>query len=243
MINRPLYVRKYHSGRLKEFGWIVNDTFDDSRRQNEIIGLTDSQMMRTIRDVSNRSFNKEKLEILIKTRDMYKKKLTYQQKHPNKELIAKLKSVYKRSNNTLINRLWNKYISTSIYTDEAKRIQDRIYRTTFQEDYVTVVMDNNKHYEYLYKNGFYINGKLFRRLSCPAGKARVSTVIFCREEILNEVITRLDNGRNLNKKFSPSKFNAYFGLYGSSTSIVSDPKFIVVKDYENTTSFMNWEYT
>ena len=46
------------------------------------------------------------------------------------------------------------------------------------------------------------------------------------------------NGRDLNKKFSPSKFNAYFGLYGSATKVVSEPKFIVVKDYENTTSFM-----
>ena len=241
MINRPLYVRKYHSGRLKEFGWSVDDTFEDSRRQNEIIGLSDNQMMRTIRDIDKRDICKRKLEILIKTRDMYRKKLTYQQKHPNKELIKKLKSVHKRVNNKVVDRLWDKYISSSTYDDEVKRIQGKIYRITFQEDYVTVVMDNNKHYEYLYENGFYINGKLFRRLSCPAGKARVSTVIFCREEIIDEVRTRLDNGRNLNKKFSPSKFNAYFGLYGSSTTVVSDPKFIVVKDYENTTSFMaNW---
>ena len=42
----------------------------------------------------------------------------------------------------------------------------------------------------------------------------------------------------MKKKFSPSKFNAYFGLYGSATKEVSEPKFIVVKDYENTTSFM-----
>ena len=127
---------------------------------------------------------------------------------------------------------------SSTYVHEVNRIQDKIYRTTFQEDYVTVVMDNNKHYEYLYENGFVINGEVYRRLSCPAGKARVSTVIFCREEILDEVKTRLDNGRDLTKKFSPSKFNAYFGLYSSSTVVVSDPKFIVVKDYENTTSFM-----
>lgn len=238
MINRPLYVRKYYSGRLKEFNWIVNDSFDDSRKQNEIIGLTDSQMLRTIRDINKRSLNKTKLEILIKTRDMYKKALTYQQKHRNRELVNKLKIVHKRINNDLIKRLWEKYINISVYSMEANRIQNKIYRTTFQEDYVAVVMDNNKQYEYLYKNGFTINGKLYRRLSCPAGKARVSTVIFCRAEILNEVRNRLDNGRDLQKKFSPSKFNAYFGLYSSSTIIVSSPKFIVVKDYENTVSFM-----
>ena len=42
----------------------------------------------------------------------------------------------------------------------------------------------------------------------------------------------------MNKKFSPSKFNAYFGLSSSATKIVTEPKFIVVKDYINYTSFM-----
>ena len=77
--NRPLYIRKYHSGRLKEFGYEINDTFDKSKNLNEIIGLSDSQMLKTIRDVQNRVIDKNKLEILIKTRDMYKITLPYQQ--------------------------------------------------------------------------------------------------------------------------------------------------------------------
>lgn len=236
MTNRPLYIRKYHSGRLKEFDWRVNDSFEDSKKQNEIIGLADSQILRTIRDVNKRIIDKNKLEILIKTRDMYEKRLTYQQKHVNEELIKKIKSA--KVCNNLTERLKNKYIKIDSNLVEFRRIQDKINRTLFQEDYVTVVMDNVKHYKYLYENGFTINSVLYKRLSCSAGQARVSTVVFCREGIIDEVRSRLNNGRNPDKKFSPSKFNAYFGLSGSATKIVSNPKFIVVKDYENTTSFM-----
>ena len=238
--NRPLYIRKYHSGRLKEFGYEINDTFDKSKNLNEIVGLSDSQMLKTIRDVQNRVIDKNKLEILIKTRDMYKIALTYQQSKKGMKsataIAQKLKTI--KAKNNLIERLYQKYINISVNSDEAKRIQDKINRMLFNPDYVTVVMDNLKQYDYLYHNGFYINNQKYKRLSCGAGQARVSTVVFGNEKIIPKVKEILDNGRNMTKKFSPSKFNAYFGLYGSATKVVSEPKFIVVKDYENTTSFM-----
>lgn len=200
MKNRPLYVRKFHSGRLKEFGWQIAATFEESKEANEIAPVSDNQILRTIRDVSRRTLNREKLERLILLKNFYKASPTGQ--------------------------------------EEARRLQGKIDRTLFQEDYIVVVMDNVKQYEYLYKNGFQVNEKTYRRLSCSAGQARVSTVIFCNEAILLEVKRRLNNGRNMDKKLSPSKFNAYFGLAGSATSIVSEPSFLVVEDYENTISFL-----
>lgn len=197
-------------------------------------------MLKTIRDVQNRIIDKYKLEILIKTRDMYRMALTYQQsKRGIKTATAitkKVKSI--KTKNALTERLIKKYIDISVNADEAKRIQDKINRMLFNPDYVTVVMDNLKQYDNLYNNGFFINDKKYKRLSCGAGQARVSTVVFGNEKIIPEIKEKLNNGRDLNKKFSPSKFNAYFGLYGSATKVVSEPKFIVVKDYENTTSFM-----
>jgi len=239
MINRPLYVRKFHSGRLKEFNYCINNTFDESKDLSEIIGLSDSQMLRTIRDIRKKIIDRNKLELLVKMRDFYKFKQTRQQKTRNEnvlKIVGKLKNV--NSNIEYVERVKDKYLNNSIYQYEYKRIQDKINRTMFMEDYVVVVMDNAKQYKYLYHNGFYINGKLYRRLSCSAGQARVSTVIFCNVEIIDEVKFRLDNGRDLTKKFSPSKFNAYFGLYGSATNIVTEPRFIVVKDFENKSSFM-----
>ena len=239
MINRPLYVRKFYSGRLKEFDYCINNTFDESKDLGEIIGLSDSQMLRTIRDIRKRKVDRHKLELLIRMKEFYRFKQTKKQRAKSRfviEIVNKLKEI--DFSNEYTKKLKDRYTNNPIYQNEYTRIQDKINRTMFIEDYVVVVMDNLKQYEYLYNNGFYINNKLYKRLSCSAGQARVSTVIFCNVEIIDEVKTMLDNGRDLNKKFSPSKFNAYFGLYGSATNIVSEPKFIVVKDFENNASFM-----
>lgn len=237
MTNHPLYIRKYHSARLKEFGWEVNDTFADSKKQNEIILLADNQILRTIRDVRQRTINRDKLERLIQLRDFYDDPPAPRLRPYAAMLTARLNCGGSKPG-TLWAKLYRKYHAPASAGNERKRIQEKINRTLFQEDYVTVVMDNAAHYRFLFENGFSINGHRYRRLSCSAGQARVSTVVFCREDIITEVNRRLNNGRDRTKKFSPSKFNAYYGLAGSATLVVSEPKFIVVRDYKNTTSFM-----
>lgn len=243
MINRPLYTRKYHSARLKEFGYSITNTFEESKRFNEIVALSDSQMQKTIRDVQNRVIDKEKLEILIKTRDHYQEKLTCRQSKKESgiahAIARKLTAVHAKNKLPahMYERMCQKYTDISTNREEAARIQDKINRTLFNPDYITVVMDTVKQYDYLFHNGFTVNGERFRRFSCGAGQARVSTVVFVNEKLIPKVQERLNNGRDMSKKLSPSKFNAYFGLYGSSTLPVSEPKFVVVKDYVNTTSF------
>jgi len=116
-------------------------------------------------------------------------------------------------------------------------IQDRINRTMFIPDYITVVIEHRSHYKKIFNEGVIVNNKRYSRLSCSSGQARVSTVVLCCEEIMDELKIRLNNGRDLTKQFAPSKFNAYFGLAGSSTYLVSEPKFIVVKDFINTDKF------
>ena len=116
-------------------------------------------------------------------------------------------------------------------------IQDRINRTMFIPDYITVVIEHRSHYKKIFNEGIIVNNKRYSRLSCSSGQARVSTVVLCCEEIIDELKRRLNNGRDLTKQFAPSKFNAYFGLAGSSTHLVSEPKFIVIKDFINTDKF------
>lgn len=116
-----------------------------------------------------------------------------------------------------------------------KNIQTKINELLFIPEYITIVMDHPSHYKYLYKNGLILNGKKFRRFSSSAGQARVSTVCFCEVETANKLDVILDNGRNLNKELVPSKFNAYKGVYGSSTSEVSTPRFCLVPDYHSDT--------
>ena len=98
-------------------------------------------------------------------------------------------------------------------------------------EYITVVMDNVQDYKKIYEKGFKFNGILYKRLSCSASQARVSTVVFCDDRIRQELKRRLDNGRDINHLLAPSKYNAYFGLYSSATKEVTKPRFCVVPDY------------
>ena len=98
-------------------------------------------------------------------------------------------------------------------------------------EYITVVMDNVQDYKKIYEKGFIFNGVLYKRLSCSASQARVSTVVFCDDSIRQELKRRLDNGRDMNHLLAPSKYNAYFGLYSSATKEVTKPRFCVVPDY------------
>ena len=209
MTNRPLYTIKLNSSRLKAFDYNIDSTFDEFKDLKEIIGLADNQILRSIRDIKKHTINRDKLELLIAEREILKKKY-----------ISNKKLSFEKSINERINYL-----------------QCKINKTMFIDNYVTVKIEHPSHYNYMFNNGFIVNGKKYKRFSCSAGQARVSTVVFVSEDIYDELNRRLNNGRNLNKPIAPSKFNAYFGLSGSATFVVSEPKFIVVKDFENTTSF------
>lgn len=116
-------------------------------------------------------------------------------------------------------------------------VQKKINNAMFIPEYVTVTMNGNKQYEYLFEHGFdlIIDGRRrhYERFSCSAGQARVSTVVFCDSDIIGELERRFNNGRDMDFKIAPSKYNAYFGLYTSATKVVSEPKFCVIPDYEN----------
>lgn len=223
--NRQFYVYKFMSSRLKEYNYNLSKLdFNTAKELREVISLADSQMLRTIRDIRKRTVNYQHLERWFLIRDFLKKK------------IYKLNTtVCKLNSHTLKRRKMESYIQELV--EMFQTVQDKINRTMFIPDYVTVVIEHPSHYEYIFKHGLYINGHLYKRLSCSAGQARASTVVLCNTEILDEVKQRLNNNRDLTKKIAPSKFNAYFGLSGSSTFIVSEPRAIVVKDYVNFDTF------
>ena len=115
-----------------------------------------------------------------------------------------------------------------------KELQQNIYDMMYIPEYITVVMESIKDYEWMYKKGFVFNGKTYKRFSCSASQARVSTIVFVDEKIKPELKRRLDNGRDLQHPLAPSKYNAYFGLYSSATKQVTKPRFCIVPDYEET---------
>lgn len=160
-------------------------------------------------------------QILRSIRDIIKHTIKY----THIENLYKERNIRKRKYHSIEN------------SQRINQIQNKINRTMFIPDYITVVMEHRSHYKKIFKEGIVINHKRYLRLSCSSGQARVSTVVLCCEDIIDELKNRLNNGRDLTKSFTPSKFNAYFGLAGSSTYLVSEPKFIVVKDFINTDKF------
>ena len=45
--------------------------------------------------------------------------------------------------------------------------------------YITVTMESVTDYKKIYEKGFVFNHRWFKRISCSASQARVSTVVFC----------------------------------------------------------------
>lgn len=208
---RQIYTLKFKSSLLKEFGYKINMEFDEAKKLKCVIALADSQMLRTIREVRGQVIDFDKVEGLYADREFYDKKLS-NSKSLGKDDIEKI----------VVNR---------------NEVQSEIDDMLYVKDYITIVMESTKDYDYICENGVEINGKVYHRLSCSAGQARKSTIVVCPDDIIDEVIHRLDNDRNKNIPLAASKYNAYFGLSSSATQVVSEPKFIVVKDFENTDTF------
>lgn len=213
MINRQLYTMKFHSSRLKKFNYNIKIDYQQALENGEIIALSDNQILRTIRDViESKAKNKEEVVHRILDRELLE------------SFYSQLKEIRKQDS-TEENKL------------QMEMIKNAIINMCFIPEYITIVMDHEKHYEQLFRRGLTINGVKYFRLSTSAGQGRVSTVAFCSSEVLGAVNEILDNGRDKTKKLSPSKFNAYKGLYGSATKVVTTPRFCVVPDYESELEF------
>ena len=177
----------------------------------------------------------------------YDIELTSQQAKINGELIALsdnqiLRSIRKitgkKINYELLEQWYQerdelkKQIHTKENSDRIIELQNDILNELYIPEYITIVMEHNTHYKYLFNNGLTLNHNKYFRLSSSSSQSRVSTVVFCKENIIDNLNEILDNGRDKNKPLCPSKYNAYRGLSGSSTKIVSTPRFCVVPDYE-----------
>lgn len=241
MTNRQFYTYKFESSRLKAFGYNIEIGFDDAIEFSEVVALADSQVLRSIRGIRKHTIDYEKIDMMHIIKNKAKRKaLKYTSRpHDNVKEYVKKKVDAGEKFGEKVQLLLKEYLEPkNPYINMSKFYQDKINRTMFIPDYVTVVMSHPSHYKYIYKNGVIINGKTYKRFSCSAGQARNSTVVLCCDEIIDELREIIENGRDKSKEVAPNKFNAYFGLATSSTKVVSEPKFIVVKDFENTTSFI-----
>lgn len=217
MVNRQLYTMKFKSSRLKRSKYNIQINYKQALINKEIIALSDNQILRSIRDV---------FKYKIKNQEILNKRLL--DRNLLEEFYRDLNEIQKQQN-------------SKENINEINSIKQKIIDMCFIPEYITIVMENDKDYDDLYNNGLVINNATYYRLSSSAGQGRKSTVVFCSSEILEALNEILDNGRNKNKKFSPSKFNAYKGTYGSATKVVTTPRFCIVPDFNSELTFkVNW---
>jgi hypothetical protein len=110
-----------------------------------------------------------------------------------------------------------------------KEIELEIDFLLFCPEIISVVIEDNKHYQYMIDNKFFVNDKPFVRLLCGAGNSRRNTVVFIAEPYLISLQQIMNNDRK-DVPITPAKFNAYFALMASATLPVSEPYFCVIKD-------------
>lgn len=169
--------------------------------------------------------------------------LTINQARENKELIALSESQVMRFIDE-INGIINPELHISNIKSQIKKLKyeknlavsrckiKKLYveldKYQFKKDYVCVVIDKNKDYQNIYKNGFKINEITYRRLLGTTGGVKNNTIVFVNEKLLPELKKRIANGRDLTKQFTPAKLEAYNALVCSSSTPVSMPHGVIV---------------
>ena len=73
-VNRLFYTVKLTSGLLKEYKYNMSINFEDCLKSGLIISLADSQMLKSIRDITGQKIDRNILEEWYLERDRLKKK-------------------------------------------------------------------------------------------------------------------------------------------------------------------------
>ena len=73
MRNRLFYTIKLSSSLLQEFQYNINLSFEDALSAGLVISLSDSQMLKSIRDITGQKIDRQQLEEWFAERDRLKK--------------------------------------------------------------------------------------------------------------------------------------------------------------------------
>lgn len=191
------YIYKIKSSRLRLNDWSLHINIDKARANDELIALGDSQILRFIRDITDKKYSE------IEIRDVKKSIKILKKTKNNKENKLKIKELYENLDKMLL-----------------------------IDDYIAIVFDNKGDYNRAVKSqGFFINGRKFKRIIGTTGGVKKNTVMFCSEEIYEELNKRLENGRDEDIEIIPAKYEAYKALATSvSTPVTMPNKILVIKD-------------
>lgn len=191
------YIFKIHSSRLRKERWNLTLPIEEARRNDEVISLADSQMLRWIDELNGITDSDQKAcDIKSQIKSLRKEANSIQNKRSIKKLYAELDTIQ------------------------------------FKPDYMCLIIDKDKDY-YRACKGFSINGIKYKRLLGTNGGIKNSTIVFVSERLSDELIRRVENGRDPNKELVTAKLEAYKALTCSASIPVSFPRgVLVVEDAE-----------
>ena len=113
--------------------------------------------------------------------------------------------------------------------DKIKELYDKLYSLQYQKDYFCMIMNSDKDYDRA-NQGFKINGYKYRRLLGTNGGIKKSTITYIGENVFDEIVKRMNNGRDKTKPIIPAKLEAYQALICSGSIPVTQPRILVVND-------------
>lgn len=117
---------------------------------------------------------------------------------------------------------------------EMRRLYGELDKIQYKKDYMCLIIDKKSHYLRACK-GFRINGVTYHRLLATNGGVKNSTIIFVSDNVRDELMRRIENGRDQSKAMVPAKLESYKALSCSASIPVSWPNgILVVPDAETT---------
>lgn len=113
--------------------------------------------------------------------------------------------------------------------DKIKELYEKLYSLQYQKDYFCMIMNSDKDYDRA-NQGFKINGYKYYRLLGTNGGIKKSTITYIGENVFDEIVKRMDNGRDKTKPIIPAKLEAYQALICSGSIPVTMPRILIVND-------------
>lgn len=115
--------------------------------------------------------------------------------------------------------------------DRIRQLYEDLYSLQYQKDYFCMIMNSNKDYDRA-NQGFKINGYKYHRLLGTNGGIKKSTITYIGDNVFEEIVKRMDNGRDKTRPIIPAKLEAYQALICSGSIPVTMPRILIVNDCE-----------
>lgn len=193
--------------QIAKNGCIETD-FKTAKNAGWVVALGDNQLLRFIRQIKDKPFDKERVQTLYDRRNILKQDKSSKK---NAREITKIQNE--------INELLFVPDLVTVRTDTTQKDYKQLCKTGF-----TVKFKVNET-EYVTK---------YKRLCAGAGQLRKNSANFVNAEIYDQLLNIMLCGLDAKSigKINRAKFGAYLALSTSATRVVKTPRICVIDDYE-----------